>query len=264
MPCPPDGSSGSAAAALRQSAASAAPEAAAGLAAAASPPPRQADRAAALRSLAAHPLSFLLASTLGLLLQVATLSVVRVSGPVTVKLLGIVRNAAIVLVEVGGAAAPAAMPALACSRAARTPTRPRAGAAGSARQHTGHTPAARWVQRLAPRLLLLHAAAHAAAASRQAEGRVTRVRSVPPSHRRKAPAAAVCSTRPSGHTHTHSLSLSSLSRVAHTVTVTTRAYCHGGYHSKHHDSRMIALRSAQRSHSPLSLTTQITEYLRDN
>ena len=42
----------------------------------------------------------MLASTLGLLLQVATLSVVRVSGPVTVKLLGIVRNAAIVLSEV--------------------------------------------------------------------------------------------------------------------------------------------------------------------
>ena len=36
-----------------------------------------------------------------MVMQVATLVVVRVSGPVTVKLLGIVRNAAIVLTEVG-------------------------------------------------------------------------------------------------------------------------------------------------------------------
>ena len=60
----------------------------------------EADRAAALTSLAAHPLSFLAASSLGMVMQVATLVVVRVSGPVTVKLLGIVRNAAIVLSEV--------------------------------------------------------------------------------------------------------------------------------------------------------------------
>ena len=49
----------------------------------------------------AHPLSFIAASSLGMVMQVATLVVVRVSGPVTVKLLGIVRNAAIVLTEVG-------------------------------------------------------------------------------------------------------------------------------------------------------------------
>ena len=61
----------------------------------------EADRAAVLTSLAAHPLSFMAASSLGMVMQVATLVVVRVSGPVTVKLLGIVRNAAIVLVEVG-------------------------------------------------------------------------------------------------------------------------------------------------------------------
>ena len=60
----------------------------------------EADRAAALTSLVAHPLSFLAASSLGMVMQVATLVVVRVSGPVTVKLLGIVRNAAIVLSEV--------------------------------------------------------------------------------------------------------------------------------------------------------------------
>lgn len=61
----------------------------------------KADRAAALTSLVAHPLSFIAASSLGMVMQVATLVVVRVSGPVTVKLLGIVRNAAIVLTEVG-------------------------------------------------------------------------------------------------------------------------------------------------------------------
>ena len=59
-----------------------------------------ASRAAALQAVAAHPLSFLLASNLGLALQVATLVVVRTSGPVTLKLLGIVRNAAVVLTEV--------------------------------------------------------------------------------------------------------------------------------------------------------------------
>ena len=48
-------------------------------------------RAGALRSIAAHPLAFLLASSLGLILQVATLVVVRVSGSVTFKLLGIVQ-----------------------------------------------------------------------------------------------------------------------------------------------------------------------------
>ena len=52
-------------------------------------------RAAALRAVAAHPPSFLLASNLGLALQVATLVVVRTSGPATLKLLGIVRNAAV-------------------------------------------------------------------------------------------------------------------------------------------------------------------------
>ena len=36
-----------------------------------------------------------------MIVQVATLVVVRESGPVTVKLLGIVRNAAVVLAEVG-------------------------------------------------------------------------------------------------------------------------------------------------------------------
>ena len=61
----------------------------------------EADRAKALTSLAAHPLSFVAASSLGMVMQVATLVVVRVSGPVTVKLLGIVRNAVIVLAEVG-------------------------------------------------------------------------------------------------------------------------------------------------------------------
>lgn len=59
-----------------------------------------ATRAAALNAVAAHPLSFLLASNLGLALQVATLVVVRTSGPVTLKLLGTVRNAATVLTEV--------------------------------------------------------------------------------------------------------------------------------------------------------------------
>lgn len=53
-----------------------------------------------LRALAAHPLAFWVASCLGLALQVATLLVVRASGPVTLKLLALVRNAAVVLAEV--------------------------------------------------------------------------------------------------------------------------------------------------------------------
>ena len=58
-----------------------------------------ADRAAAAASVAAHPMSFFAAGTLGLLVQLAGLLAVKCAGSVAVKLLGIARGAALVLFE---------------------------------------------------------------------------------------------------------------------------------------------------------------------
>jgi hypothetical protein len=57
------------------------------------------DRAAAFRAVANHPLTFLCASGLGLGLQVGALIVIKVAGSVTMKLLGIGKNGALVLFQ---------------------------------------------------------------------------------------------------------------------------------------------------------------------
>ena len=57
-------------------------------------------RAQAFDSMAASPMLFTLASVLGLGLQISSLLVIRSAGSVTLKLLGIVRNAALVVVEI--------------------------------------------------------------------------------------------------------------------------------------------------------------------